>query len=192
MSILESEPVCMSKTIRKILFVASLVLLIFGKSVYADSLVIYIGDIIFDCHYVNFAWGYRLEGFYIDHNGNLYKYNRHGNPWLPDSVRKGDAYYPETDLLDKFQNKKLIGTIERTILEEKINLISEAARGTITRKQRGNDMGGRGCVAYYFDNNKKTYKEINLGSTGDFDEENSSDRAKELLIWLKQFWNQTQ
>ena len=149
------------------------------------------GDVIFDCYYINWAGDYRLEGFYIDRNGNIYKYNRNGNPWLPESAQVGIPEPNEDELLNKFQNKKIIGNVDMTTLHDKINLISDTTSGTITRKPRGADMGARGCVAYKFDNSNKRYKTIQLGSSCDWDIENSSTSARLLLNWLSGFWELT-
>lgn len=147
-----------------------------------------LGEIIFDCYHVNFAWGYRLDGFYIDKNGKIFKYNRNGDPWLPDSVKQGGMVYPESDLYDKYKNKQLIGNVEQQYLQSKIVLIQKAARGKLSRRHTGNDAGASGCVAYLFSPEKKEYREIRLGSSGDYEEINSSSAAHELFKWLKQFW----
>ena len=144
-----------------------------------------LGEILFDCYHVNFAWGYTLNGFYIDGDGRIYTYDRKGDPWLPDSVQKGSHSYPEPDLMSKFKNRKSAGRIKPSIIKEKIALIRPASQGEISTQHQAYDSGWSGCVAYLFDEHADTYTAIILGAEGDFLERNSSQEAKSLLLWLR-------
>lgn len=144
-----------------------------------------LGEILFDCYHVNFAWGYTLKGFYIDGDGMIYTYDRKGDPWLPDSVQKGSHSYPGPDLMSKFRNRKSAGRIDPSIVKQKIALIRPASRGEIFRQHQAYDAGWSGCVAYLFDERADAYTAILLGAEGDFLERNSSQEAKSLLLWLR-------
>ena len=144
-----------------------------------------LGEILFDCYHVNFAWGYTLKGFYIDGDGKIYTYDRKGDPWLPESVQKGSHSYPGPDLMSKFRNPKSAGSIDPSIIKQKIALNRPASRGEIFRQHQAYDAGWFGCVAYLFDKHADTYTAILLGAEGDFLERNSSREAKSLLLWLR-------
>jgi hypothetical protein len=144
--------------------------------------------VVFDCYYVNFAWGYKLSGVFIDSKGQVFKYNRNGNPWLPPSVREGASVHPESELLEKYMNAEIVGQVDKTVLNEKIKLIGAASEGTITRTPHAKDAGGRGCVAFSYDEKNKSYKETRLGSRGNFTTTNSAPEAQELYYWLQDYW----
>jgi hypothetical protein len=143
-----------------------------------------LGEIVFDCYHVNFAWGYILKGFYIDRDGRIYNYDRKGDPWLPNSVRKGSHSYPGPDLMSKFRNRKSAGEIDPSLLKEKVALIEPASGGKIYREPMLHDAGWFGCVAYLFDERNDIYTAVTLGAWGDFTERNSSQEAQSLLSWL--------
>ncbi len=171
--------------IKKVLLPICSIWLVCHNYAFADEAV---GKIIFDCYYANAAWGYQLSGVYIDSTGQIFKYNRNGNPWLPDSVKSGANVYPQSDLMEKYLNTELVGKIGQKMLDEKIQLIKSAATGTISNKATAFDAGERSCVAYIYNRNAKSYRAITLGSKGDVTTINSAPAAQELYAWLQDYW----
>jgi|APLak6261658528_1056013.scaffolds.fasta_scaffold27234_1 hypothetical protein len=140
------------------------------------------GNIIFDCYYLNFAWGYQLNGFYINKDGEIFQYNRENNDrWITK-----DEKLTEQVLYDKYKNKQLVGKIELHDLENKKRLINKAALGKLSKKHTAYDAGERSCVTYLFNPKTERYTEIMLGSSGDFEQINSSNEAQKLIRWLGQ------
>jgi hypothetical protein len=58
-----------------------------------------------------------------------------------------------------------------------------AQGGRIERKHVGFDAGDFGCEAYLWET-PDTYREVELGSSGDFETTNSSPEANEITQWL--------
>lgn len=151
---------------------------------------VHFGQVVFDCYYVNFAWGYTLRGSYVDRDGRILMYDRKGEPWLPESVERGDRTITAQDLLDKFRNTSLVGRVEADVLRAKLALVEPASRGKLTREQRMNDAGGYGCSAYLHDPTQDSYQEIILASDGDWAIHNSTPEARALHQWLTDLLSQ--
>lgn len=135
--------------------------------------------------YTNFAWGYQHNGIYLDPEGNLYSYSyqRSDKPWSP----KEEAAPTEPELEDKYNHgKKFIRKIEAQEWQAKLNLLTEASKGQMSkRKQSGADMGANVCRCYVLDATKKQYKQVELRVQGDWSYENLAPSAKELADWLE-------
>lgn len=147
-----------------------------------------IGEFVFDCYDVNYAWGYRLSGFFIDRLGKVYRYRLSGTPWKPKLLRQGSSlYYAAAELVSKFTNKTLWTNIDATVMQDKIALIDNAATGAVTyRNMRGADQGRNVCIAYRYVANKNLYEQIELGSYGatQIQTANAAPEAQALLQWL--------
>jgi hypothetical protein len=146
------------------------------------------GEYVFDCSYVNFAWGYILRGFYIDKNGNIFKYKREKDPWGRRVISKGQfVVIRKTVLEDKYRNVQHVGKLDLELLKKKIKLIIPASKGKLLRKHRAYDAGSKGCEAFLYDTNGKNILAVNLGTIGiaDWEEKNISKEAESLLKWLQ-------
>jgi hypothetical protein len=144
-----------------------------------------LGQVLFDCYYVNFAWGYTLSGYFINQDGMIVRYDRGKDPWLPESIQEEPGVVSTTDLNEKFKNQEQVGTVDPTILAQKIELVYAAAVGIITQEQMAADAGWSGCVLYRYHPELDGYSEIPLGAGGDFLVRNSAPEAQELLRWLQ-------
>jgi len=144
-----------------------------------------LGQVLFDCYYVNFAWGYTLSGYFINQDGAIFRYDRGDNRWLPESIREDSFVISSTDLIAKFSNQEYIGEIDPNLLKEKIALIPAVVGGKITEEQVAADAGWGGCVTYRYHPDLDAYSEIPLGAGGDFLIKNNAPEAEELLIWLQ-------
>ena len=143
------------------------------------------GRVVFDCYYVNFAWGYTMSGFYIDQEGAMFRYDRGEEPWLPDPLLEEPYVVSAADLEAKFINSTPIGDLDSTLLAEKMILAVQAAAGEISREQVAADAGWSGCVVYRYHTELDGYSEIILGAGGDFLIRNSAPQAQDLLSWLQ-------
>ncbi|GEM_PF-4729192 len=144
-----------------------------------------VGDFVFNCYSINHAWGHQFSGFFISHDGNVYRYARRGLASKTDPIKQ--AYYQADELLDQFKDKALIALIDPSTMAAKTALIDRAASGTVTHlNQRVADAGQNGCVAYRFIADKNLYQPVELGSYGvtQIKTINSSAAAQALLQWL--------
>lgn len=145
---------------------------------------------IFQKEYINYAWGYQLNGWIIDTSGTIYSYN------LPDQWNNFDSLSNISNSLLKENisyTKETIGEIDHAGLSEMLPLIEEASKGTLTDPV--NEMADAGTISFYcfvYDTQQETYKRILLNQTGDFSIKNNSVEANELYLWLKEIDEQIQ
>ncbi len=142
-------------------------------------------EVLFEVSYTNFAWGYRLGGFYVDRRGDVYSFSRgpEDERWHPAE----SGHLLEQDLHEKYSiNKDRLGTIDRGTLSSMVDLIGQASVGEMTEPVgRCNDFGGRSFVAYVQDGLTGEYKNIVLYQYGDWARRNKSSAAVELFEWLR-------
>ena len=143
------------------------------------------GQVLFDCYYVNFAWGYTLSGYYVDRDGAIVRYDRGDDPWLPESIQGEPNVIPAADLEEKFRKQTPVGEVPSDLLVEKMALGVRAAGGEISQEQVAADAGWSGCVLYQYHTQLDGYSEIPLGAGGDFLIRNNAPEAQELLRWLQ-------
>ncbi|MDQ1266607.1 MAG: hypothetical protein QG635_1759, partial [Bacteroidota bacterium] len=145
---------------------------------------------LFEVEYINYAWGYTHEGFFIDSLGDVYTYQyyREGNhiprdTWQPANF---DTLAPQ-ELAEKYShNPALFTTINKSVLTEKFSLVEAAAKGKMSeRKMVCADIGSWYYVAYKFDKVRNHYYKVNLYQSGDLNWRNLSPEAKVLTEWLK-------
>lgn len=140
--------------------------------------------IIFDAEYENHAWSDRHEGMYIDNEGNIYEYNLIGLNWDPANL----FFLSEQELLEKFSNRQLIGTMDVETLYEKYKQIASLSNSDLSEPQ---DLGCRDfgitCYnAYKFDKQSSVYERTVLLVCGDGFRMNESANAESLARWLSQ------
>jgi hypothetical protein len=145
-----------------------------------------IGEIVFECSSINFAWGHRHRGYYVRRDGTLLRYDRSGDPWVPESAIGEDGRVAEADLRAKFSTAETYRQIPAARVAAKARLLPRAAEGRPTKKHTAYDAGTSGCVGYLFDAATRQYETIQLGSEGDFRIENPKSEAKGLREWLRE------
>lgn len=140
-------------------------------------------EILFEVQHINFAWGYTLKGFYIDNEGNWYRYNHSDEQWRPSRY---DAF-SEEELLEKYSHSREFGgTIKYDTLLEKYNLIDSASKGELSVPvSRCRDSGGTSYSAYVFDADSSLYKPVLLYLVGDWAQKNLSDSGRLLYELLR-------
>ncbi|UCD95078.1 MAG: hypothetical protein JSU69_03240 [Candidatus Zixiibacteriota bacterium] len=144
---------------------------------------------IFDVWYTNYAWGYRLEGKYIDKQGWIHSYNHGDEEW--DSSSAGG--WTEEELTEKYShNNVLVGMVHPDTLLAKFNLIDEAAEGPMSPPEvRCFDAGLVQWMAYMYDTTTSRYIPIVLHMAGDYAQANFSPAAEELYQWLRALTDDT-
>ncbi|HWR72532.1 MAG TPA: hypothetical protein VN604_05150, partial [Nitrospirota bacterium] len=132
--------------------------------------------------YSNAAWEYRLNGFFIDNEGDVWKYDHSADRWQPS---RSDGLFYEFDLKEKYRDAKKTGTVDKKVLSAMISLIESASQGELKQRPAGNDMGALSYIAYLYDPGADTYKEVVLSSKGDQIVDNTASAAKTLTQWLE-------
>lgn len=168
------------------------------------------GEYVFDCTYPMSAWS-STHGFYVDNKGNIIKYNS-VKPWrewvdiinysrskskktTKNDVSKEvnllpDAWSPDeenrlqdTVLAGKFQNKEIVGSLQKEELQEKIALIPLVAKGKATQAENLAQI----CEAYSYDKTSRKYTVLPIGSfcSTEGGVSNASEGARILIMWLR-------
>jgi hypothetical protein len=131
--------------------------------------------------YINFAWGYQHSGTYVDSKGGVYRYKA-GRQVTPKQKRA----LTEVELEAKYaQGRTLLRTVPTDDFGQIRRLIAEASKGSYSEKvQRAADAGATVVSCYLYDENAKTYREIELDVRGDWSYHNVSPAARQLTEWL--------
>ena len=139
------------------------------------------GKPLFSCNTSNFAWGKVAKGYVLDHQGRIWFYDL-GDTWTPHVA--GNGLFFESGLRARFKNPvRQIHSATRAQLAIMRKKAKIARGGRIEKKHVGFDAGGCGCEAYLWET-PDTYREVELGSSGDYEITNSSPEANEITQWL--------
>ncbi|MCP4725419.1 MAG: hypothetical protein GY863_10305 [bacterium] len=143
---------------------------------------------LFEFEFKNSAWGWMHYGFFIDNEGNVYKFEspldtKIDDLWLSNS----DGYYTEEELLEKFEMlKEFVMQIDMDELEVRKERIGYASDGKLTDPEnRMADYGIGTYRCYIYDSDVEKYREVVLLVDGDYFVENKSPDAKYLYNWMK-------
>jgi len=140
------------------------------------------GQVLLESYSVDQTWGYKLSGMYIAADGSVWAYEQTGTPWYPEQLKSGELY--ERDMLTKHKNARQIGTVDRALLHNMAQMIKPAARGHVTRAA-GSAYGNSSLeVAYLFNPDSSTYREIILAGQGERVATNSAPEAQTLLDYI--------
>jgi hypothetical protein len=139
------------------------------------------GRVLFDCYGINFAWGFYLEGFYIDRDGKVFTYDHSDEVWHGPP----DGKPSEKDLKEKHRNAEFVLQIAPKILAGKSALIAKAKGGKVTRESAARDKGQDVIEGFLWDPEAGCYDPVLLRSTGDWNEINTSQAARDLVGWLE-------
>lgn len=147
-----------------------------------DSKGARMGKPLFSCGYVNFAWGSKAYGHVLDDQGRIWFYDL-GRTWSPQPA--GDELYLETGLRERFRNPVLQSRRVPPAQLADMRKKAEIARGgRIEKKRVRHHTGSAGCEAYLWERSD-AYREVELGSSGDYELRNSSSEAGHLQEWLR-------
>ena len=138
---------------------------------------------IFEIEYINYAWGYRLNGTVIDNQGYIYRYsyNHDDTPW--DTT---GGILTEADLDAKFShNQVLIGTVPMDTLLKYYGMIEAAVQGQISPAvTRCFDFGLLTTMAYQLDTLTGEYSPVLLHRSGDIAQINNAPQADLIYRWF--------
>ncbi|HDL03137.1 MAG TPA: hypothetical protein ENH25_03290 [candidate division Zixibacteria bacterium] len=139
---------------------------------------------IFEIEYINWAWGYRLEGRVIDYKGDIYDYSYGHNdtPW--DTAQSG--ILTESDLDAKFDhNQVFVGTIPRDTLLKYFYLVEAAGEGPYSPVVNACfDFGTLTVRAYQYESATGAYNSVMMYMIGDFARKNLSPAAEIIFDWM--------
>lgn len=138
--------------------------------------------VFFEYHFTNFAWGVQDFGWLIDRHGTIRRFDF---PEEYNSVIHGGFLSLDQLEHNLGQADSVVGEVNATKLERKIQLIQGASEGEVTKVHRqGADrgLGVYGC--YKYEPEMEAYQYILLSADGDHQQYNNSSEAKKLADWL--------
>ena len=141
--------------------------------------------VYFEYHYINHAWGFQENGWLIDREGNIRRFDH------PDDYRQGlkGAYLSLEDLEHNLGlTDSIIGIVDKVELEIYKNYIPAAAEGEIDKSRSiAADAGSAVLSCYLYDPEEGAYRYVFLAQSGDWEQFNLSEEAEKLVKWLREF-----
>ena len=139
--------------------------------------------VYFEYHYVNHAWGYQNYGWLVDREGTIRGFTHPDNYNLG---THGDYLSQEQLEYNLSTVDTILGEIDPSEFEVHKNLIPAAAEGGLGGLQcRGADMGTGVFSCYHYEPGRDAYRYILLSATGDCEQKNLVEKARELTEWLE-------
>jgi hypothetical protein len=139
--------------------------------------------ILFQVDYVNYAWGYKHNGFLVDNQGNILTYK---NPQVWNFPDK-DFNLSESQVRDNIGNCLNNGKkIPNEELKKYANHIKNISSSKVTAlKNVSADAGSIEYICYQFSEKTGIYKGTLIKMEGDFTCENLNFFTKKVTTWLK-------
>lgn len=139
--------------------------------------------ILFQVDYVNYAWGYKHNGFLVDNQGNILTYK---NPQVWNFPDK-DFNLSENQVRDNIGNCLNTGKkIPNEELKKYANHIKNISSSKVTAlKNVSADAGSIEYICYQFSEKTGIYKGTLIKMEGDFTCENLNFFTKKVITWLK-------
>ena len=139
--------------------------------------------ILFQVDYVNYAWGYKHNGFLVDNQGNILTYK---NPQVWNFPDK-DFNLSENQVRDNIGNCLNTGKkIAKEELKKYANHIKNISSSKVTAlKNVSADAGSIEYICYQFSEKTGIYKGTLIKMEGDFTCENLNFFTKKVTTWLK-------
>jgi hypothetical protein len=142
--------------------------------------------ILFECFYINFAWGYNHQGFFIDNEGRIMDYSQYGNYndtiWnFPDN----QGNISEQALMENLQKTTIRDIlIDTNILKKYADKIYLVTNNDFTEYHASYDAGSIVYVCYRYDENTRIYEQVLLSQEGDWVKINNNEYALQISNWL--------
>lgn len=142
--------------------------------------------ILFEIHYINYAWGFQDQGLIIDSLGNIRVFNLSTKSvkWnFPDQ----QGYISRVDM-DNNVNlcDSIVKKLNKDSLSFYVSKIWKASKGKISEpKYVMFDAGITNYSAYIFDEKTNRYKKVLIKIWGDTSVDNDAPEAEEIYQWLK-------
>jgi len=139
--------------------------------------------ILFQIEYINYAWGYQHNGFFIDSEGNVLTYKNPQKWNFPDK----NLNLSESQVNDNISYCLNSGKkIPREELLKYVNFIKNISSSKVTAlKNVAADAGSLEYICYQFSENSGTYKGYLIKMEGDFTCENLNFYSKKVTTWLR-------
>jgi hypothetical protein len=138
--------------------------------------------VFFEYHFANFAWGLQDYGWLMDGQGTIRRFDL---PEEYNSAIHGDYLSLEQLEHNLGQADSVVGEVNASKLEKKIQLIQGASEGEITKvHSQGADMGLGAYGCYKYEPEVQAYQYILLSADGDYQQYNKSAEAEKLTGWL--------
>jgi hypothetical protein len=137
--------------------------------------------ILFQVDYVNYAWGYKHNGFLVDNQGNILTYKN------PQIWNFPDKDFSESQVRDNIGNCLNTGKkIPNEELKKYANHIKNISSSKVTAlKNVSADAGSIEYICYQFSEKTGIYKGTLIKMEGDFTCENLNFFTKKVTTWLK-------
>jgi hypothetical protein len=139
--------------------------------------------ILFQVEYVNYAWGYQHNGFFIDNEGYILSYKNPENWNWPDKSLSLTGQQVRANL------EACIKTGEKIAAEELIKnagYIKNIALSKVTAlKNVAADAGSLKYICYQYSGSSEIYTGYIIKEEGNFTCENLNFFSKKVTTWLK-------
>ena len=139
--------------------------------------------VLLEIEYVNYAWTPTYFGFFVDATGDVYSYDREGQPW----AHAEERVITEEALNEKFSLKRTLvstrDTAEIAVLKARIAQVSESQ--VTPEKFECADAGLLTYRAYRYNPANRTYQPVILRVEGDAAQENTSQAAQDLIAYVR-------
>ena len=140
-------------------------------------------EVLFEVYSINFAWGKQHSGFIIDKNGSIKVFE---NPvkWNFPTV---DNELSAEEMAENLSNSALSSTsIPVQEVQEYASKIYTVNPNKLSKRvSEGADRGAIIVLMYRYNPGSKTYQQVILSETGDWNAENSDKHAKQIREWLQ-------
>ncbi len=144
------------------------------------------GLVLFSKTYENYAWGHQYNGYFIDSDGNLNKFDYAACKASPIDRIAGKKVTSNAELRNQFSTGlKFVKKVNLQKLKEMKELIVQVAVASHSKPiNRGVDMGTYRWTAYSWDETGKTFKPVFLKEDGDFFSQSTATDAAKIVDWL--------
>lgn len=141
-------------------------------------------QVLFQYQYINYAWVYQRDGWYIDANSKVWSFDK---PQTWNEINSDTKLIEESKLSENLLNCSVSSLIVDSVqLLKYTKMINSAAKGTLTTPVSVMaDYGIHKFVAYQYNPQSKTYKEILIYQWGDLEIKNQSEEAEKIRLWLE-------
>jgi hypothetical protein len=140
--------------------------------------------ILFQYDYINYAWGYVHEGFYVDAEGKILQYKNPEN-W---NFHSQDYNLNEKQLAENLSKCSLSEVkIDKVDLGKFSSYIKNIASSKVTaKKSAGADAGTSVYICYNFNEQSGIYVGTLIKMEGDYTCENLNFYSKKVSMWLSE------
>ncbi len=140
-------------------------------------------EVLFEVYSINFAWGKQHGGFIVDKNGSVRVFT---NPAKWNFPNKDNELSAE-EMAENLNNSALSSTSlpVQEVREYASKIYTVDPNKLSERVSEGADRGARVVLMYRYSPSSKTYQQVILSETGDWNAENSDRHAKQIREWLQ-------